>query len=74
MEYGEGVLRMDKATGYLIRAVRFCKTRWGLTDSAMMVVLMRVLYAETPDDKKPYSANALGTRPTAVAIKTKATA
>jgi hypothetical protein len=71
MEYGEGVLRINKATDYLIRAARFCKTKWGLTDDAIKVALMRALYAETRHDDKPISTNKLGTLPSTLVVREK---
>ena len=45
--YGEGTMRIDRATDYLIKQARFAKRKWGLTQDAMDLVLKRVLKAET---------------------------
>ncbi len=74
-EYGEGVLRIDKATAYLIKAARYCKTKWSMTDDSVMLALMRTLYAETERQQKPSAhdngSNNFGTIPTGRAIKVK---
>lgn len=74
-EYGEGVLRIDKATAYLIKAARFCKTKWSMTDEAVMLALMRALYAETLGKDKPSAydskTNQFGTHPTSFVVRPK---
>jgi hypothetical protein len=45
-EYGEGAMRMNKATNFIILAARRAQKMWGLSDAALLQCLERVAHAE----------------------------
>jgi len=45
-EFGEGALRMNKATNFLIKAAHRAQKIWGLSDKAIIQCLERARQAE----------------------------
>ena len=44
--FGEGMIRMNKATNYLIKQARRAQTMWGLSNAAVVECLERATNAE----------------------------